>query len=136
MACLLYRGSQVDRLRQIEVDLVGAMIRILKEMTGRGPTEAVAHVFQDMVIVRLKGTLTREEQFLARELEGRRLLKQVRTYLREQFSTQMQGAVEGITGAKVTSSHHDISTRTGEAIEVFILDRALAEEFTLPANNP
>ncbi|AGY59903.1 DUF2294 domain-containing protein [Gloeobacter kilaueensis] len=123
----------MDRRRQIEVDVAGAMVRILKEMTGRGPTEAVAHVFQDMVIVRLKGTLTREEQFLARELEGRRLLKQVRAYLREQFSLQMQQSIENITGARVTSSHHDISTRTGEAIEVFILDRVLAEEMPPPA---
>jgi uncharacterized protein YbcI len=129
------KGVEHDRLRQIEVEIVAAMIRQLKEMTGRGPTEAVAHIFQDMVIVRLKGTLTREEQFLAHELEGRRLLKQVRTYLREQVSAQMQGTIEGITGAKVISSHHDISTRTGEAIEVFILDRALCEKFSIPPSD-
>jgi uncharacterized protein YbcI len=129
------KGVEHDRLRQIEVEIVAAMIRQLKEMTGRGPTEAVAHIFQDMVIVRLKGTLTREEQFLAHELEGRRLLKQVRTYLREQFSAQMQGTIEGITGAKVISSHHDISTRTGEAMEVFILDRALSKEFSIPPSD-
>jgi uncharacterized protein YbcI len=56
---------------------------------------------------------------LAYELEGHRPLKQVRTYLRKQFSAQMQETIEGITGAKVISSHHDISIRTGEAYEEF-----------------
>jgi uncharacterized protein YbcI len=45
----------------------------------------------------------------------------VRTHLIETAKPLLQVMVEDITGVKVVSLHHDISTMTGEAFIVFTL---------------
>ena len=62
------------------------------------------------------------EQHLVKTLKpekGRDLLKQVRTHLIETARPFMEAMVEEITGVKVLSLHHDISTLTGEEIVLF-----------------
>ena len=49
------------------------------------------------------------------------LLKQVRTHLLETARPFMEALVEQVTGIKVVSMHHDISTLTGEEVVLFTL---------------
>ena len=58
--------------------------------------------------------------------KGRGLLKQVRTHLIETVKPLLQALVQEITGVKVVSLHHDISTVTGEAFIVFTLAQSPA----------
>jgi uncharacterized protein YbcI len=91
---------------------------------GRGPKEIHAHLLNDLLVVRLRGVLTVAEQQLAKTLpveKGRDLLKQVRTHLIETSRSVMEAMVHKVTGIKVVSLHHDISTITGEEIVVFTL---------------
>jgi uncharacterized protein YbcI len=53
--------------------------------------------------------------------KGRDLLKQVRTHLMEIARPTMVAMVQDITGVKVVSLHHDISTVTGEEMVCFTL---------------
>ena len=82
-----------------------------------------AFLLGDFVVVRLQGLLTPAEQQLARipSEKGRDLLKQVRAHLIETAKPHMQALVQKITGVKVVSLHHDISTVTGEAFILFTL---------------
>ncbi len=69
------------------------------------------------LVVRLKGVLTAAEQQLAQANgpeRGRDLHKQVRIHLIESSRPVMEAMVQEVTGVKVLSLHHDISTRTGE----------------------
>ena len=75
-------------------------------------------------MVRLQGVLTAAEQHLVKSLpaeKGRDLLKQVRTHLIETARPLMEAMVQEITGVKVLSLHHDISTVTGEEVVLFTL---------------
>jgi uncharacterized protein YbcI len=56
--------------------------------------------------------------------KGRDLLKQVRTHLIVTARPTLEAMVQNITGAKVVSLHHDISTNTGEEILAFTLAQA------------
>ncbi len=81
-------------------------------------------MIDDLVLVRLKGVLTAAEQHLVKSLpaeKGRDLLKQVRTHLLETARPFMEAMVQDITGVKVISLHHDISTTTGEEVVLFTL---------------
>jgi uncharacterized protein YbcI len=53
--------------------------------------------------------------------KGRDLLKQVRTLLLETIRPLLEAMVKEITGMKVTSMHHDISTVTGEEVVLLTL---------------
>ena len=75
-------------------------------------------------MVRLQGVSTAAEQQLVKSLpaeKGRDLLKQVRTHLIETARPVMEAMVEEVTGTKVLSLHHDISTVTGEEVVLFTL---------------
>jgi len=109
----------------VEAAITSEMVHYQAELTGHGPTEARTYILEDMVIVRFKGILSRIEQRLAQQSEGRRLIKQMRTVLREGCSEELQEIVARETGCKVVSSHADISTRTGEWLEIYVLDRNL-----------
>ena len=91
---------------------------------GRGPKDIRTHLLGDLLVVRLQGVLTAAEQHLVKSLsadKGRDLLKQVRSHLIETARPIMEAMVEEITGVKVLTLHHDISTVTGEEVILFTL---------------
>jgi uncharacterized protein YbcI len=109
---------------EIEAAICQGISRFQQDHMGRGPKEIHAHLFGDILLVRLQGVLTAAEQQLVKSLpteKGRDLLKQVRTQLIETAREMMETMVEGVTGVEVLSLHHDISTVTGEEVLLFTL---------------
>ena len=109
---------------EIEAAVCEGVSRFEQEYMGRGPKAIHTHLIGDLLVVRLTGVLTAAEQHLVKSLpsdKGRDLLKQVRTHLIETARPLMEAMIEEITGTKVLSLHHDISTATGEEVVVFTL---------------
>ena len=109
---------------EIEAAICQGISRFEQDYMGRGPKDIQAHLLNDLVVVRLKGVLTAAEQHLVQTLaaeKGRDLLKQVRTHLIETARPVMEAMVQEVTGVKVISLHHDISTSTGEEVVLFTL---------------
>jgi uncharacterized protein YbcI len=109
---------------EIEAAICEGIARFEQEYMGRGPKDIHAHLIGDLLVVRLQGVLTAAEQQLVRTLpsdKGRDLLKQVRIQLIEAARPIMEALVQDVTGAKVLSLHHDISTVTGEEVVLFTL---------------
>lgn len=109
---------------EIQSAIAAGMTRFEQEYMGRGPKDVRAHLIDDLVVVRLKGVLTAAEQHLVKTMppeKGRDLLKQVRSQLLEIARPTMEAMVQEITGVKVVSFHHDISTLTGEEVVLFTL---------------
>ena len=109
---------------EIEAAISAGIGQFEQEYMGRGPKDIRAHLIDDLLVVRLTGVLTAAEQHLVKTLQpekGRDLLKQVRSHLMETARPIMEKMVEEITGIKVISLHHDISTSTGEEVVLFTL---------------
>lgn len=115
----------ISAKKKIEADLSEAFIKFQRDLLGRGPQEAKTYIVSDMVISRFKGVLTIEEKHLVTHEKGRRVVKEMRQVLREMYSAETEEIVRRITGCNVLSSHSDISTKMGERIEVFVMDRDL-----------
>jgi uncharacterized protein YbcI len=110
---------------EIEAAICEGISRFEQEYMGRGPKDIHTHLIGDLLLVRLRGVLTAAEQHLVTRLpaeKGRDLLKQVRIQLMETARPVMEAMVQEITGVKVLSLHHDISTVTGEEVLIFTLD--------------
>lgn len=110
---------------QIEAEISEAIIKFEKEYMGRGPLEAKTYIIDDLVLVRLKGVLTKAEYQLANPTDavnGRTLIKQMRIALLEKGRPLLETVIEAIINQKVLSLHTDISTRTGEKVIIFTLD--------------
>ena len=92
---------------------------------GKGPHEIRAHLVADLLLVRLTGVLTPAERKLVNALDdnkGKNLVMQVRTQLIEAARPVMQSLIENMTGVRMISLHHDLSTATDEEMIVFTLD--------------
>ena len=112
---------------EIEAAICEGISRFEQDYMGRGPKDIRAHLLDDLLVVRLHGVLTAAEQHLVKSLapeKGRDLLKQVRTHLIETARPIMEAMVQEVTGIKVLSLHHDISTATGEEVVVFTLAKS------------
>jgi uncharacterized protein YbcI len=110
--------------REIEGAVCAGMSRFEQDYMGRGPKNIHAHLIGDLLVVRLQGVLTAAEQQLVQSTlaeKGRDLLKQVRTQLIETARPLMVAMIQEVTGIKVVSLHHDISTVTGEEVVLFTL---------------
>jgi len=112
---------------EVEAALCKGMAAFEQEYMGRGPKDIRAHLVGDIVLIRLHGVLTAAEQHLVKTLQpekGRDLLKQVRRQLMETARPFLEAMVNEVTGVRVISLHHDISTVTGEEIMIFTLEQA------------
>ena len=112
---------------EMESAVCEGISRFEQEYMGRGPKDIRAHLIGDLLVVRLRGVLTAAEQQLVKSLPhetGRNLLKQVRTQLIETARPVMEAMVQEITGVKVLSLHHDISTVTGEEVVLLTLTQS------------
>jgi uncharacterized protein YbcI len=117
-------GGEARTQEGIEAAIRERISRFEQDYMGRGPKEIHTHLVDDLVVVRLQGVLTAAERELAKTLEatkGRDLLKHVRTHLIETARPVLETMVTEVTGVKVLSLHHDISTTTGEEVVLFTL---------------
>ena len=117
-------GVAMRTLGELEAAICEGVGRFEQDYMGRGPKDIHTHLLGDLLVVRLQGVLTAAEQHLVKTLpaeKGRDLLKEVRAHLVETARPVLEAMVEEVTGVKVLSLHHDISTVTGEEVVLFTL---------------
>jgi uncharacterized protein YbcI len=117
-------GVAMKTQGEIEAVICEGISRFEQDYMGRGPKEIHAYLLGDMLVVRLEGVLTAAEQQLVQSLpadKGRDLLKQVRTHLIETARPVLEAMIQEVTGVKVLTMHHDISTVIGEEVVIFTL---------------
>jgi uncharacterized protein YbcI len=107
---------------QVEAEISDAMVRLQREQTGRGPTQAKTYIVEDMVIVRLQEVLTPAERQLTGNPHGQSLVKQFHQQMHEISRRMLERIVEDATHCRVTSIHNDVSTKTGEQVAIYVLD--------------
>ena len=112
---------------EIETAISEEISRFEQDYIGRGPKDIQVHLFEDLLLIRLRGVLAAAEQHLVKSLpaeNGRDLLKRVWSHLIETTRPVMEAMVEKVTGVKVVTMHHDISTITGEEVILFTLAKS------------
>jgi uncharacterized protein YbcI len=113
---------------QIEDAIAKRVVDFYAKALGVGPRESKVKIVDDMVIVRLKGKLLPiEEHLLGDAQQGIELVKTIRKAFHEINTKRINSIIEELTGQRVISTHSDISTKTGERFEAFILDVNLEE---------
>ena len=111
----------------IETAVCEGMRRFAHDFMGLGPKDIDVHLNGVVLLIRLQSMLTPAERRLVQTLppeNGRDLLKQARRQLIEASRHVMEAMIREVTGVKVVSLHHDISTVTGEEVVVFTLDNS------------
>jgi uncharacterized protein YbcI len=104
-------------------DVSGAMVKLLKDYLGRGASHAHAYIREDLVVVVLRGTMTKAERTLA-DAGEEGLVRGVRQALRGKFREDANRIVERLTGRRVAAflSDHDIDEDI--VFQAFVLEPA------------
>lgn len=107
---------------QIEDSLAKEATKFYLNNLGVGPRESRAYIVEDMIIIRLKSKLSPIEEKLLQGDRGIELVKDIRKSLHEITTHGMNALIKKITNHNVVSSHSDISTKSGEIMQIFVLD--------------
>jgi uncharacterized protein YbcI len=100
--------------------LSNAVVQIVREYTGRGPTQARASIRDNVVIVLMQETLLKAEHSLINDSKGA-LVVEMRRSFQQTMREELSGAVERITGRKVIAFMSDSHLEPDYSAEVFVL---------------
>ncbi len=97
-----------------------AVVRIMREYTGRGPTRARTSIRDDVVVVVLSDTMLKAERSLVDDGKPQLVLN-----MRKEFQNTMGGelsaAIEMLTERRVIAFMSDNHINPDYAVEVFVL---------------
>jgi uncharacterized protein YbcI len=107
------------------VSVSNAVVHLMREYTGRGPTKARTHFSEDLVTVVLRDSLTKGEQSLVRDGLADLVLSTRKAY-QGTMRTELVGAIEQITGRTVDAFLSDNHIEPDVAVETFVLEPVAA----------
>lgn len=103
-------------------ELSNAMVRLYKELFGRGPTKSsAAFAGHDVLVCTLENSLTQAEQSLV-DLGEHQRLRDVRMFFQHASEAEFVRTVEEITGRRVRAFVSGIDTGQDVSSEIFYLE--------------
>jgi uncharacterized protein YbcI len=102
-------------------ELSNAVVQIVRDYTGRGPTHARAMVRDNLVVVLMQETLLKAEHSLIND-DKDLLVVEMRRSFQQTMRGELSGAVERITGRKVIAFMSDSHLKPDYSVEVFVLE--------------
>lgn len=119
----------------LTVALSNAIVGLLREYTGRGPTRARTTIRDNVVVIMLEQTLTKGEQVLVDKGRGENVLALRREYqeaMREEGSARIAALTGRNVLAMMSANHLDPDL----GAEIFVLDEPPAEHLAGTAEPP
>jgi uncharacterized protein YbcI len=113
-------GQEPDRRGDQLAGISNAIVRILAESYGRGPTKAKTFMFDNYVFTVLEDILTTVEHTLV-ERGQEDLVRQVRLTFQEAVADRFTGAVSAALGREVIAYHSQVTFHPALASEIFVL---------------
>jgi uncharacterized protein YbcI len=105
----------------LQAQISEAVVRLLAERTGRGPTKARTTISRDLVVVVLQDSLTSGELFLAGSDRAEQVLDTRRAYqdsMRPDYIAAIEALTDRTVAAFMSANHIDPDL----AAEIFVLE--------------
>jgi uncharacterized protein YbcI len=115
-------SDQGERPRSVRAEISNAMVGLMKDFYGKGPTKAKTFLNDNYVFCVMEGGLTRNEQTLI-ERGHEDLVRTYRLRFQEAMEEPTVEAIQRITGRNVIGYHSQIVFNPERAFEIFVLDR-------------
>ena len=97
-----------------------AVVGLLREFTGRGPTQARTTIGSDTIVVTLRDSLTKAERTLAQRGQSLEVLAMRRAF-QDTMREDLVAAVERLTQRTVEAFLSDNLYEPDVAVEIFLL---------------
>jgi uncharacterized protein YbcI len=114
--------AYVHEGQSVQLAVSNAMVKIYKDLFGRGPTKTRTNFAgPDVIVTTLEDTLTPAERNLAAMGEHQRL-RDMRMFFQYANEKEFCATIEEITGRKVRAFLSGMDTRQDVACELFYLE--------------
>ena len=104
----------------VAADISNAVVRLVREHFGRGPTQAKTLVHDDVVVTVMRGGYTHAEKTLYQAGKGE-IVEEGRRAMQDVFQREMTAAIEQLMGREVeaflSANHYDPDV----TVEMFLL---------------
>jgi uncharacterized protein YbcI len=107
-------------VRSMSAAISNAVVGLLHEYTGRGPTKVRTTIGPDTIVVTLRDSLTKAERTLAARGQAVEVLAMRRAF-QDTMRTDLVGVVEKLTGRTVEAFLSDNLHDPDVAVEVFLM---------------
>lgn len=128
MIWLVFFVSMKRTKGQMEDTISKEVTKYYAKAFGIGPRETKTYIIDDMIVVRLKSKLSPMEEMLLLGSRGVALVKDIRSTIHEITIEGMNTLIKNVTDHEVISTHSDISTKSGEIVQIFIVSSNYEEE--------
>jgi uncharacterized protein YbcI len=116
------RIGHADRQGLELQEITNAMVRLYKELFGRGPTKARSnYAGPDTLVATIQNSLTAAERKMI-DLDEHRRVREIRMFFQHASESEFTGTVEEITGRKVWAFVSGMDTHRDVSSEVFYLE--------------
>jgi uncharacterized protein YbcI len=106
---------------EMRATLSNALVALMKEYYGKGPTAAKSFIEDEYVFTVLEGGLTRNEETLLANGQDE-LVRSYRLSFQQAVRDRFMSAVAEITGRQVLDYHSQIVFDPPRSFELFVLD--------------
>src|SRR3954452_8377194 len=120
-------GGPMSEYGEMRATLSNALVALMKEHYGKGPTAAKSFINDEYVFTVLEGGLTRNEETLLAAGEGDKV-RDYRLRFQQVVRDEFCGAVERITGRTVLDYHSQVVFDPPRSFEVFVLDGLVSDQ--------
>lgn len=105
----------------LHIAISNAIVRLLREYTGRGPTKSRTTIRDNVVLVMLEQTLTKGEQSLVNKGRVDKVIE-IRHEFQEAMREESMAKISELTGRRVTAMLSANHVNPDLGAEIFVLD--------------
>jgi uncharacterized protein YbcI len=117
-----HQGTDGNGYDSVRAEISREMVRLYKELFGRGPTKArTEFAGPDIIICSLEDTFTPAERSLAEMGEHQRL-RDTRLYFQAATSEKFREIIERVTGRKIRAFISGLDANVDVCAELFYLE--------------
>jgi uncharacterized protein YbcI len=118
-------GQQLNG-QSLTAAISNAVVRVVRDYTGRGPTKARTSIRDNVVVVMLEDTLTKGERALVANGRADKVLD-IRKEFQDAMRDEAMAQVGELTGRNVMAMMSANHIHPDLAAELFVLDRSLGD---------
>ena len=108
---------------ELLADVSNAIVSVLAECYGRGPTKAKSYLFDDYLLTVLDDFLTTVEHTLV-DNGHEHLVREVRLTFQQAVADRFMTAVSDVMGRQVITYHSQVTFHPPRGFEIFMLEPA------------
>jgi uncharacterized protein YbcI len=121
MAVSPEESSGTGRGDSLSAAISSAIVHLVREYTGRGPTKARTTIRDNVVVVMLEQTLTKGERGLAQRGMGEKVIE-IRHAFQESMRVESSDKIAELTGRRVTAMLSANHLDPDLAAEIYVLE--------------